>query len=591
MEYTSKKVYEYISKQLNDKIVEWKVCRISWQEFPIYQSDLEFYDKVSPTFDVSEKFAEQFFEKNSDVTDNFEFNGRLKAKIPTPTLCPEERDRNKTAFINDTSLYKRKCDFSGKPIISIFSPDKPYKVYSTINWWWDLWDATDYSIKFNTDFDKSFKKLLNNVPIRSLWVMNNENSDYVNVVWDSKNCYMCFASWNLEDCLYMRYWTNSSNCVDGLFVQNSQHCYNCVQVSNCFNLLNSDFCNNCSDSAYLYNCKDCHNCFNCFNLSNKSFCIENVQYSEQEYEKIVLTIKKSELTKNILWCQQQMSENSFGNSISNCDNCSFVSNSNNCTDSKYLNFKIWSKNSYDSSSFDDHCIFSVSCPNSYNSWYNFYWRNVKKCRYCSNCISCSNCFGCVWLKNKEYCIYNKQYTKEEYDELVPQIIAQMMRDKQWWEFFSPQLSYYGYNESVAMDLYEMSKLEAKKYGYKWSDYESPMPNIEKMVQWKDLPKQWCRIIKEKKPEILEKILNYWINCEISWKPFRITKQEIVFYVKHNISLPTKHRYVRHKERLQRTSLNHMILTQCKKCWNPILSIHKNNENVNVLCEDCFESSL
>jgi hypothetical protein len=44
------------------------------------------------------------------------------------------------------------------------------------------------------------------------------------------------------------------------------------------------------------------------------------------------------------------------------------------------------------------------------------------------------------------------------------------------------LSYYGYNESVAMDLYEMSKLEAKKYGYKWSDYESPMPNIEKMVQ-------------------------------------------------------------------------------------------------------------
>jgi hypothetical protein len=137
----------------------------------------------------------------------------------------------------------------------------------------------------------------------------------------------------------------------------------------------------------------------------------------------------------------------------------------------------------------------------------------------------------------------------------------------------------------------MSKLEAKKYGYKWSDYESPMPNIEKMVQWKDLPKQWCRIIKEKKPEILEKILNYWINCEISWKPFRITKQEIDFYVKHNISLPTKHRYVRHKERLQRTSLNHMILTQCKKCWNPILSIHKNNENVNVLCEDCFESSL
>jgi hypothetical protein len=35
------------------------------------------------------------------------------------------------------------------------------------------------------------------------------------------------------------------------------------------------------------------------------------------------------------------------------------------------------------------------------------------------------------LKTKEYCIFNKEYTKEEYNELVPQIIAQMIRDKEW----------------------------------------------------------------------------------------------------------------------------------------------------------------
>ena len=68
MEYTSKEVYEYISKQLNDRIVEWKKCRLSWQEFPIYQSDLDFYDKVSPTFEVSQTFVDdflnQFFEGN-----------------------------------------------------------------------------------------------------------------------------------------------------------------------------------------------------------------------------------------------------------------------------------------------------------------------------------------------------------------------------------------------------------------------------------------------------------------------------------------------------------------------------------------------
>ena len=31
------------------------------------------------------------------------------------------------------------------------------------------------------------------------------------------------------------------------------------------------------------------------------------------------------------------------------------------------------------------------------------------------------------LRNKSYCILNKQYTKEEYEELVPKIIEHMMK--------------------------------------------------------------------------------------------------------------------------------------------------------------------
>jgi hypothetical protein len=32
------------------------------------------------------------------------------------------------------------------------------------------------------------------------------------------------------------------------------------------------------------------------------------------------------------------------------------------------------------------------------------------------------------LKNKSYCILNKQYTKEEYEKLVSKIIEKMMKD-------------------------------------------------------------------------------------------------------------------------------------------------------------------
>jgi hypothetical protein len=75
--YTSREVYDFISRQTSDPIVEWKTCKVSGQPFPIYQSDVEFYDKISPTFN-GKKFA-----------------------IPTPTLCPEERERRRMAWRNE----------------------------------------------------------------------------------------------------------------------------------------------------------------------------------------------------------------------------------------------------------------------------------------------------------------------------------------------------------------------------------------------------------------------------------------------------------------------------------------------------------
>jgi hypothetical protein len=45
--------------------------------------------------------------------------------------------------------------------------------------------------------------------------------------------------------------------------------------------------------------------------------------------------------------------------------------------------------------------------------------------YTYMCYNSKNLFGCVSLRGKQYCILNKQYTKEEYFELVPKIIEQM----------------------------------------------------------------------------------------------------------------------------------------------------------------------
>ena len=38
--------------------------------------------------------------------------------------------------------------------------------------------------------------------------------------------------------------------------------------------------------------------------------------------------------------------------------------------------------------------------------------------YLFNCRNCTNCIGCVNLRNKSFCIYNEQYTKEEFQRLA-----------------------------------------------------------------------------------------------------------------------------------------------------------------------------
>lgn len=64
------------------------------------------------------------------------------------------------------------------------------------------------------------------------------------------------------------------------------------------------------------------------------------------------------------------------------------------------------------------CVHSNKC---YRSTYLFDCDNCNDCLYCALCLSCSDCFGCVGLTHKKYCIFNKQYSKEEYEVKVKEL--------------------------------------------------------------------------------------------------------------------------------------------------------------------------
>ena len=89
-----------------------------------------------------------------------------KFQIPTPTLCPEERQRRRLSFRNERNLYRRTCDASGKQIISIYSPDKAYKIYDQKIRRSDSRDAMGYGrdFDFSKTFAENFKELMLEVP-------------------------------------------------------------------------------------------------------------------------------------------------------------------------------------------------------------------------------------------------------------------------------------------------------------------------------------------------------------------------------------------------------------------------------------------
>ena len=589
MEYTSKEVYKYVSKHSNDPIVEWKKCRLSWQDFPIYQSDLEFYDKVSPTFEVDEIFAKEFLKKNSDVKEHFEYKDwKLKAKLPTPTLCPEEREAQRYVFRNERCLYRNTCNFSWKTVVSIISPDKNYLVYDSNIRWSDKWTpAFIWKGWINQKFSLIIDDLIHKVPVRSKFGHSNENCDYTATIGNSKDCYMCFGSGVLENCLYSQFSHYSKECVDCYYCEHSEWCYDCVNINNCFWLKHCDGCVNCSNSSYLYKCVWCHDCFNCVNLENKSYCINNKQYTKEEYYDVIKKQKLIPLERKILWMDQKNSENCFWGNLSNCHDCYFVWSWVDCNNVRYTSSEIEWENCYDTFCTSKNCIYTITGRSSDSCGFIVFCRYLTNCRYCINSFNCSNCFWCVGIQNKEYCIYNKEYSKEEYNQIVPEIIAWMIRNNEWWEFFDPQLSYFWYNESMNTDFHPLTKEEALKRWYKRSDYESPAPKVEKFVPWDSLPKVWCKIIQEKKPDFLNKILNYAIVCEITKKPFRIIKQEIEFYIKHDLPLPTKHPDVRHAERFARKDPTTMHLIHCDECGEEMLSVHLPWEWKKVLCEKCY----
>ncbi len=410
-----------------------KICKQCGAKFEISDSDLRFYDKVSPVI-----------------------NGK-KFLVPPPTLCPEDRFRRRIVWRNERGLYRRKCDKTGETIISWISPDKPHKVYKKSEWWGDSWDARDYGrdFDFNRPFFEQFEELLKEVPWIDLLVDNTVNSDYTNFCNNLKNCYLVYASNNNQDSMYCSYVWGANDCIDCLQLFDCQLCYECVDLTNCYGCKFLRNCNNCSDLAFCYGCQNCQNCAFCVNLVGKKYCFFNEQLSEAQYKKRLAEVdtgsysavrKAKKLFEEhkkkfpVRFAKILNCENCTGDEIKNCKNTDEAFDSSGAEDCKWL----WLcsdpvKDCYDVSGteqaelcYDTVC---VGIPATRVLFSVYVWKGINEVLYSVLSPGSKNCFGVMGLKFGKYCILNKQYTKEGYEKMIVKIIEHMKETSEWGELF------------------------------------------------------------------------------------------------------------------------------------------------------------
>jgi len=396
-------------------------------------------------------------------------------------------------------------------------------------------------------------------------------------------------------------------------VTHSEICYECTNSTNlyeCFYVENSE---NCRECLMSYDLIGCNNCIECYGLRNKSNYIRNKPASKDDIDRRKKELLESRLNiekaraefdtwtvtfprkfANIVKC-----ENSTGNALRNCKNTLGYSTYN-AIDCRYFNNGDSPISCYDvfQSGKPELCYEGITPDESYLTHFTAWCWRCRNLLYSDNNISLYDSIGCSGFKHGQYCILNKQYSKEEYELLAAKIIEKMIECGEWGEYFPMSISPFGYNETSAQDYHPKTKGEALEIGAKWQakdyslkydgDYYSDTYDISDYLQ--DEAKR-------------EALLSGVLRCEKTDKPYKITPQELAYYIKNEIPIPQKHPDERFQIRFNLRNPRKLWHRQCDcietghehdtegRCPNEFETTYAPEGPETIYCERCYQKSV
>ncbi|MBY0376856.1 hypothetical protein K2P96_02695, partial [Patescibacteria group bacterium] len=184
------------------------------------------------------------------------------------------------------------------------------------------------------------------------------------------------------------------------------------------------------------------------------YCIENKQYTKEEYEKIKSEIlassqtieetkvKYNELRSKALVKYALMTKcnNVTGDNIFNCYDGDSVFDATDAKNSSYVADAEAPLDCQDCNNLymNPERVYNVmstlQTTNCIVGTYIFYSSEVN---YSDCCYTCNSCFGCAGLNKKNYHILNKEYSKEEYSIRREKIVKELKAQGIYGDFFDP----------------------------------------------------------------------------------------------------------------------------------------------------------
>lgn len=581
--------------------------------------------------------------KGNFVIEPADFNFYKKISVPPPTWCPNCRAVRRMSWRNMWHLFKKADAKTGEFVFSAVPPDSPVKIYDKDYWLSDEWDPLSYGreIDWSRPFLTQFFELLHDVPIPAHSVQGLVNCEYCTNISYAKNCYLVRAASYTEDSAYLIWDGYSKQCMDSHMTDHCEFSYGNVNTTKCYKTFFSVNCEDCQDVWLSKDCNGCSSCVGCVGLRNKSYHIFNQPYSKEEYVKKIAELRLGSRTAfnecqkkaHALWLSFPVK---YMQGIQNVDvSGDYIYESKNthesfrvkgAEDCKYcLNLLVGpNKDCYDYSNWglgSELLYESLVCGDqTYNL--KFCWNcfgGSKNIQYSIFCPGAQDIFGCISAHKKQYCILNKQYSKEEYLALVPKLIAHMNAmpyvDKKgrvyaYGEFFPSEMSPFPYNVSEAQELYPKTKEQVLAEGLWWRDEDKKEYAATKRAA------DFGDNIKDVGAEILKETLRcaHGGTCqEECVTAFRIIPRELEFLKQFNLPLPDLCPNCRHYERLQFRNVPRYFDRQCQcsgqmdatrtyrntaahthgavVCPNKFKTTYAPDRSEMVYCEQCYNAEV